>query len=212
MFEKIKYKYWEIVPYDWRPWQMWYRFKSFIWTRPTVIKPRYLPYTWCDRMEMLPHMMFEILSQFIEQECSPGHVDWEASDHKIRVVKDDSIDPGSGLPLDPGKMVNVRDEMQELYDWWHNVYMKEYKEVEEILWAEARKHEPIDRWEEDDDKKMAGLYGETLYKWEQNFKTTEDEEIYHDCLMALNKLEANQHKALLARMHRIVNLTGYLWT
>ena len=197
IIEKIKHWYWRAIPYQYRPLELWHRLKCRIWHRHTQIKPRYLPWTFCDRMTVLPHMMFEILSQFIEQECSPGHVDWEASGHMVEVS---------------GNEINVRDEMQELYDWWHNVYMKEYKEVEEILWAEARKHEPIDRWEEDDDKEMAGLYGETLYKWEQDFKTTEDEEIYHDCLMALNKLEANQHKALLERMHRIVNLTSYLWT
>ena len=50
--------------------------------------------------------MFEVLSQFIENECSPGPIDWEASAHMVKVH---------------GKEVNVRDEMQELYDWWHKV-------------------------------------------------------------------------------------------
>jgi len=41
--------------------------------------------------------MFEILSKFIEEECSPGIVDWEGSDHTIDVN---------------GDIVNVRTEMQ----------------------------------------------------------------------------------------------------
>ena len=60
--------------------------------------PRYLSrYGWCDRVEALPHIMFEILSKFIEEECSPGIVDWEGSDHTIDVN---------------GDIVNVRTEMQ----------------------------------------------------------------------------------------------------
>jgi hypothetical protein len=190
---KIKYWYWKNIPYQFRPSEMWYTLKCFLWKRYTVIKPRYLPYTWCDRVDVLPHMMFEILSQFIEQECSPGHVDWEGTGHMVVVN---------------GESVNVRDEMQELYDWWHNVYMKEYEEVNKILWKEAEKHNPIECEDEEEYDEILGK----IYIWNQHFKTTEDKELYHKCLKASNKLETIQNKDLLSRMHRVVNLTNYLWT
>jgi hypothetical protein len=189
---KIKYWYWKNIPYNFRPSEVWYMLKCFLWKRYTVIKPRYLPYTWCDRVDVLPHMIFEVLSQFIEQECSPGHVDWEGTGHMITVN---------------GKSVNVRDEVQELYDWWHNVYIKEYEEVNEILWKEAEKHSPVECENLEEDE----IFGK-FYTLEQHFTTTEDKELYHKCLMAINKLENIQRKDLLSRMHRVVNLTPYLWT
>ena len=103
--------YWNRVPYNWRPGQIWYRFKCWAWYRYTTVKPRYLPHTWTDRDDVLPHVMFEVLSQFIERECTPECIDWEASGHMITV---------------DGVEKNVRQEMQELYDWWHQEYNKDY--------------------------------------------------------------------------------------
>jgi hypothetical protein len=191
MFDKVKYKYWDVVPYDYRPSNIWYKFKCWSWKRYTTVKPRYLGHGWQDRGVVLPHMMFEILSEFIEKECNPEIIDWEASDHKVEVN---------------GKKVNVRQEMQELYDWWHNIYQKEYEQVRDMLFKEADKHEPIEDMEEIDHG------GETMYKWNQRFNSEEDEEIYHRCVMACNKLEKIQSEELQQRMHRLVNLTPYLWT
>lgn len=95
--------YHKIVPYNWRPSQIWYRTKCFCWYRYTTIKPRTLNHQWCDRCELLPHMMFEILSEFIEKECSPGHVNWNATE------RDQS----------------ARKKMQEIYDWWHTEYLND---------------------------------------------------------------------------------------
>ena len=72
----LKYAYWHTVPYDWRPGQIWCRLKCWAWKRYTTVKPRYLDHTWCDRCDLLPHMMFEILCDFVEKECSPGCVEW----------------------------------------------------------------------------------------------------------------------------------------
>lgn len=69
MLDKLRNFYWRLIPYDWRPGQLLYRMKCFFFKRYTTVKPRYLPHTWCDRTAVLPHMMFEILSQFLEKEC-----------------------------------------------------------------------------------------------------------------------------------------------
>jgi hypothetical protein len=69
-------------------------------------------------------MMFEILSQFIEKECSPGHVDWDATEHHKA----------------------ARKTMQEIYDWWHNYYNSQSKVDSDAIWKEIQKHDPVVGW------------------------------------------------------------------
>jgi len=188
-FEKIRDYYWSIIPYDRRPWQIWYKIKCWAWKRYTTVKPRYLPHTWVDRVDVLPHTMFEILSLFIEKECSPEIVDWEATGHMIKVND---------------RIVNVRDEMQDLYDWWHRFYNKQKEEIEDKIWEEADQHRPERFFRESEDG--FGSIFDPVYKSE------EDKEIYDKCIAALSNLEENAKKELMERMHRLVNLMPYLWT
>lgn len=190
MFDKIKHKYWDMVPYNWRPFQLIYRLKCWSWKRYTTVKPRYLPHSWCDRTELLPHMMFELLSQFLEKECSPGIVDWDATpDHK-QAMRD----------------------MRKLYDWWHITYQKVYPEVENILWEEAEKHYPTTHWEPCNDKILTCKYGEGLQTYSPKFKTKEDKEIYNQNLKAINKLERKHWDDLQKRLHQLIDLREYFWT
>jgi len=201
MWDGIRYTYWGVIPYDWRPMQILYRLKCWGWRRHTTIKSRYLPHTWVDRVEVLPQTMFEILSRFIEQECSPGHIEWYGEyGHKIKVK---------------GVEKYVRDEMQDLYDWWHQVYNKQYEEVNDMLWAEAQKHRP------DPDKEFLpiDIDGNPVdedeaeyFKWEQNFPTVEDEEVYHRCMKGMNKLEEMQNRKLDEMLHRLIRIRRYMWT
>ena len=62
----IRYKYYDLVPYEYRPRQIWYVFKCWDWNRYTTVKPRYLGHTWTDRDNLLLHMSFEILSNYVE--------------------------------------------------------------------------------------------------------------------------------------------------
>lgn len=115
--EFIKYVYYKVLPYDYRPGQMWYKLKCFVWHRYTTVKPRQLDHTWCDKTELVPHMMFEMLSKFLEKECSPGVVDWKGSNHRIQYG---------------GHSRNVQEVMWHLYHWWHKVYLlKRYHEHDE---------------------------------------------------------------------------------
>ncbi len=95
---------------------VWYKIKCWVWYRYTTIKPRYLGHTYCDSVDLMPHLMFELLSRFIEEEAD--NVVWY---HEYATLID-------------GK--NIRDEMQELYDWWNIVYIKEYDEIEDIIFNE----------------------------------------------------------------------------
>lgn len=188
VLERFEDFYSGIIPYEYRPKQIWYKLKGRFWSKFNTIKCRYLPYTWNDRSEVLPHVMFEVLSRFIEQECSPGHIDWEGSGHTVTVN---------------GKEKNVRQEMQDLYDWWHQSYIKEYEEIAHILYDEAEKH-----------------HGEFVFEPDKNgfsfmnikYESEEHEEINYVCMKAAMKLDKMRDKKLNEMMHRLVNLTTFLWT
>lgn len=179
----IRYMYWNIIPYNMRPGQLLYRLKCFCWYRYTTIKPRQLDHTWCDRAELMPYMMFEILSQFLEKECSPGIVDWEASDHGI---------------MYGGHSRNVQDVMWHLYHWWHKVYLvkneHEYGQWSEYTQKHTLKLSTFDAiWNpeyiSDEHKRHAGML----------FKRAMKKEV------ALTK-ELNEN------LKYIVDLIPYLWT
>ena len=135
----------------------------------TTIKPRYLGHTYCDTVILMPHMMFELLSRFIEVEA------------------DDVVWYHEHATLIDGR--NIRDEMQELYDWWHNTYIKEYPEIEDIIFKELEKHSPL------------SIFG---------YQTNEDKIISRCLLAALNKLEMIRENDLEIKMIRLVKITKYL--
>jgi len=190
LFDKIKYFYWSLVPYDYRPKEILYYWKCRIWRKHNTVRARYLSPTWYDRCDLLPHIMFEILSQFIEQECSAEIVEWHGEHgHKINVN---------------GEKKYVRDEMQDLYNWWHITYNKEMKEVEEILWKEVEKHKCKNVWEPTEN--------ERFFRFTLQFDSPEDDVIWHRCMMAINKLEKITDKKLEVMMHRLVRISPYMWT
>lgn len=185
MFYKIKRLYWKLISYNWRPHEIWYRLKCFCWHRYTTTKPRYLSHQWCDRCALLPHTVFEILSRFIEEECSPGHIEWYGNyGHKIN-----------------GKY--VRDEMQELYDWWHKVFNKAYPQVTRILWRYANKYDPIVDWVKLDDE---------FEEYNPRWNSEESERLYGIYMDAINKLERTMEKELKKRLHRVIEIMPYMWT
>lgn len=176
----------------WHPKELWYRFKCWVWHRYTTIKPRTLDYhTRCDRSELLPHMMFEILSQFIEKECSPGCVEWYGENgHKITV---------------DGKEKYVRDEMQELYDWWHKDYLKRYPAIEERIWSVVHEHDKKHKLSNFSEK--AGV----CY-WDPEYDTPEDKKRSYELITRLNYLERAVETALNRRLTRILAIRPYMWT
>jgi len=134
--------------------------------------------------------MFEILSQFVEQECSLAHVEWYG-EYGVKTTVN-------------GEEKYVRDEMQDLYDWWHQVWNQEYGQVSDILWKEAKRHSPHVEWIPIEDT--------DLYEWNPQFAVEKDAQCYHKCLDALNKLEAIMEKKLQKQLHRLINIIPYMWT
>ncbi len=200
LWDRVRYFYWKTVPYDYRPIDgLWYRFKCWIWHRYTTVKPRYLDHTWRDRCVQLPHMMFEILSRFVEEECSLGNIEWYG-EYGHKVVVD-------------GTERYVRDELQDLYDWWHTFYQKEYPKRWDALWDETFKHEPtknlvpIDFGGDEVSEEDA-----VAFRWDPRFKTEEDKKLYKHGIDAVNALDREVEAELRARLHRLVNVIPHMWT
>ena len=218
IWDKIKYYYWKKVDHNWRPGQLYYRAKCFLFKRYSTVKSRYLPHTWTDRSELLLYTSFEILSQFIEKECNPGIVDWYyEGGHKILV---------------DGEMKNVRDEMQDLYDWWQScnkdvkesIYEKDnvgcdkitpsdykslldptFNEYHELLWNLC-KSEEIKRQDIPILNKEGKVYA---YKWHTEYK---DEEKYREYLFAAVEVEKRHSEYVNNMLKRLVNCREYMWT
>lgn len=190
--EKIRYKYWDLIPYDYRPHEIWYKIKCFVWHRYTTVKPRYLGHTWCDRSDLLPNMMFEILSDFIENECSPGHVEWYHSD---------KFHPGHKIKR-AGREIWVRDEMQDLYDWWHKTY---------IPWSEN----PPEReeWYEYENKHVL-TSKDNLNEWfnDRKYDSEESKKEAQRLFDVLHKKEDDMERQLKRNLHRVLNIMDYMWT
>jgi hypothetical protein len=121
--KKFHHLYYQVLPYELRPYQIWYRTKCFCWHRYTTVKSRYLGHTYCDYVDLLPETMFEILSQFMEKEIYPNE-SGRKTEH-IFIVN--------------GQETNVGVELERLYKWWHNYWHKERNEKNERLWEEVEK-------------------------------------------------------------------------
>ena len=172
----------------WHPQEIWYKLKCWAWHRYSTVHPRYLDHTWVDRVELLPHTMFEILSDFVENECSPGHIEWYYG-HKVKVN---------------GEERYVRDEMQEIYDWWHTTLHKEYPKKEEQLWEEAKDFKP--------NREFHPSENELFAEWRMEWDNPEAEETYNRLMNELQELEEQADRETTDYMHRLVNVRQSLWT
>lgn len=193
LWTKIKYKYWEIWPYNARPGITWYNFKCWIWHRYSTLRCRYLPHTWCDRRELLLHMSFEILCQFLEKECSPGHVQWYGDCHHQVMVN--------------GVMKNVMDEMRELEWWWKEVYQKEYPKKMDELWKLVEPVSPRTILVSSDDMPdcVAG-------KLEFIYKDDEVKIIYKGIMNQIHELEQHMDEKAEEMLKRLTAIRLWMWT
>ena len=92
--------YHTIVPFEYRPAQLWDSFRCWVCRPYTTIKPRYLPHTFTNKSQVLPHVMFEVLSKFIEEEGPEEYVDWSHGAFKV-----------------------AWEDLSTMYDWWHKTYI-----------------------------------------------------------------------------------------
>lgn len=171
---------------------LWYRAKCFVWNRYSTVRAETLPHTWVDRSHLLPHIMFQILTDFLNKECNPGPVEWYGEfAHKITVN---------------GTEVNVMDEMKDLVYWWHEDYLKNYDTCFDY-WHDFIK----DHSREEDIP--AGVYGgEVVFEWVRNYDTPENEQLAEELFKNALDRQTNYDKELMSRMCRLVNVSPYMWT
>ncbi len=196
--DKIKDIYWSIIPYEYHPKEIIYKIKCFCWKRYKIVNPRYLPYTYVDSSTKLPHAMFEILSKFIEEECSPEVVEWYGH-HSCKTLMN-------------GRMRYNRDIMQELYTWWHEIYNKYYKQVDDDLYKLFNTHSPD--WDEcwfpvPDDKVVLDV--NRAYE-NHDTLTQKDKIVRYKALKAMNSLEVFMLEELEDKMCMLCRISDSLWT
>lgn len=80
-----------------------YWLKCCLFKKYNHLRIRTLPPTWTDRDQVLTHAMFQVLSDFMEKEKAAEVIDWVGSSEEH---------------------AHAWKEIQELYEWWNNVYLK----------------------------------------------------------------------------------------
>lgn len=185
--DKVRNAY-HLIPYDYRLRQVWQKVKDFCWNRYSTIKPRTLGHSWCDRRELLLHMSMEILGNFIENECSPGHVLWY----------------GEEGPTVYGEY--VMDEMKEIWDWWNITYQKEYPEAIDNIWNLISDCGPEIRHEELDPPET------NLKQMVFHFETEEQETKYKALTEQAHKLEQRVEDESDKMLQRLAAVRQYMWT
>lgn len=175
----------------WHPAKLWYWFKCWAWKRYTTIKPRYLDHRWQDRSVLVAHIMFEILCQFVEDECSPGDIEWYG-DHGHKVTVDD-------------KEKFVRDELQELYDWWTGDYHGSYPIAQRAMWDAASDF---------DDEHCTSCVREEddMLFFDPQYDTPENKQISKELHKAASQFEQDMNAELNRRLLRILAIREYMWT
>ena len=174
----------------WHPRELWYQVKCFAWKRYSTVRPRRLPHTWVDCSDLLPHVMFEVLSRFIENECSPGHIEWHC-EHSHKSTRD-------------GEEVFVRDELQAIYDWWNITYSKEYPKKQNELLDRMVAFDPDRLFRETDNPNFMELAPE--------WNDPEAKESYDSASSEFIALEKRAEQERMEFMHRLVEVSQSMWT
>lgn len=167
------------------------RIKNRLLNRRGIPKPRYLSRGYHDTLDVLPHMMFELLSVFVEEELCHNSIEWYGDD-------------GPLINID-GTGVYVRDEIQCLYTWWNDYYNHSRLDEYEVVYGELERCQPTMKR-----VLYPDIPGTTTTDF--IFDTDEQEVYYTKCLETLYTMEDEDEMILQANLHRLVNLRRYLWT
>ncbi len=152
-----------------------YWWKCRLWRKHNHVRIRSLPPTWTDRDEILIHGMFQVLSDYMEKEKPEDSIDWSWCSEHAHAWK----------------------EMQELYDWWNNVYLKF------DVWEEA----PIREFEPTISTTSEGNRVSTYnHPSEEHRKGWEADWTRHKAL------EEDMERQLTENCIRLVKIRQYLWT
>lgn len=162
--------------------QVWEQLSA--WTSPGIntVRPRTLGDEFVDRGYLVPHLMFEVLGRFLEEECGDeGVVDWDARE-------DDRL---------------AMAEMRELWRWWNEEYLKFsdekfYDGVEEPQLVEGP------------EEILPG--GVTAREFDYEWSSPEAGDAFSKaCIAAADAKEAMEAE-LRSRCKRLIDITPFMWT
>jgi hypothetical protein len=97
----------------------------------------------------------------------------------------------------------INNQLRELYKWWNGYYNHQYELDCGAIWSEAEKHIPISEWEEFDDG---------VFEWCPQWSSDDDRNEYNQAMAKLSRLEESVQSELLENMHKLVNLSPWMWT
>lgn len=195
-------KYYDIVPHDYKPRELWYKLKCFLFKRYSTVKSRHLGHTWVDKVELIPYTLFEMLENFVEKECSPGCVEWYGEyGHKILVGMEYKY---------------VRDEIDDILRWWNEEFIP-YSQGKnpklEALWK-LEKEIAGNRnffdfgFENGEYEGFGKIY---TYDPERTLGKEKYKE-YQNIHKQIWEFEDKMDQKLEEMCHRIINIRRYLWT
>jgi len=111
----------------------WYYLRCLVWHRYNVVKAKHLPPTWVDRCQLLPHVMFQVLCDFVEKEDGIKANYFEGADKYTDAECDESGDPQAFDKRSMRRQTIFAIELNRLYEWWNTVYLPYYKDEEGYL-------------------------------------------------------------------------------
>ena len=193
IWKKIKYRwlklYWFVVPYGFRPSNIWHKLKCRFVYRCTTVTAKSLPKNcWVDKGELLAHVMFEILERFIKEECSPGLIDWRSAGHTIGVDGEDK---------------NVRDVMDDVLKFWER-YKREIDCCYDD-WHNFRSLHIVDYTSPSPDN-------HDFVVWKVDWDSEENKDEGDRLFKSADQHEKDLAQELHDNMLLIVRLQKYLWT
>lgn len=185
------------IPYDCRPKNAWYVFSCWAWKRYSTVKPRKLDHTWIDRSALIYHVVFEVLSDFVEKELD-------------RVPKYLSKPPPSERTYTPSEeetamyanQLAIENELREIHKWWTTQYNEEYC---------------YDLSDEDFDKEFPWCVVKEPNPKNTPIEVREHEDAtlpapYRYRIMARLYAEMRYNEMVLAKAKRVIELSPHMWT
>lgn len=147
--------------YFWR--DIKYKIRDYFWPRQKWLL-RNVPKHWCDKVELIPILLFEILVHFVEEEMDNVSWDWQAE-----------VDAGRISQKEADKVKTVGAEIRDVYNYikfvrpnlqiqLDNSYFSfSQKGTYEELYAETNRLEKF--IEEQDEWAMQTILANRLYLW-----------------------------------------------
>lgn len=104
----------------------WYKFSCWGWKRYTTVKPYKLDHGWIERSDLLPHVIFQCLVDFVENSIIPQGYDKLYTEEEIK----DAPEYNKWMLEEHNKFTK---EMLFLYNWWKEWHEeKDYEEWEKL--------------------------------------------------------------------------------